>query len=509
MRTIDVRLLAITLIATAGLSALVALTAARRCKNKHDYFLAGRQLGWLPLAFTLVATQLGAGMILGGSEEAFAAGVTGLFYSAGMALGFVVLGCGVAAKLQDLGICTTAELFETRYGSRQLRLLASLLSVITLGGLLTGQVVASMQILGPIAGEWTTGLLAVLWVVLIAYTMFGGLSAVVATDVLQVGVIVVVLLAVFGMCLLNSADPLPPNAWLSTRAGDTPAVPWHRWQSLLLMPACYSLIEQDLAQRFFAGKSKRAAVISTFVAAVVLLCLALLPAYFGLKARALVPLSTPLPDGANPLLVLVDSLGSRLLTAMTLCALLAAISSTADSLLCAIASNVVYDFGRAGKTRLSQNVASAGTARQKLPRKRNLCGINEHSETIFNEGGASGVVLRQPEMWVSRAVTVVVGITALGLAPYAGGILQVMVMSYTLSVSCLFVPLMACLVKQRVYAQAAFTSCVLGLGGFLWALAHAPEGESPEALFALALSLLGYVVADRWMRLSHRAIINP
>ncbi len=459
MHTIDIRLLAITLISTAGLSALVALVAGKRCTDKQDYFLAGRQLGWPALAFTLVATQMGAGMVLGGSEEAFAMGITGLFYSAGIALGFVLLGCGVAGKLQGLGICTTAELFETRYGSRPLRLFASLLSVTTLGGLLTGQVVASKQILGPIAGEWTTVLLALLWAILITYTMFGGLRAVVATDVLQVGIIVVVLLAVFGMCLVHSPSALSPNAWLSTHGGAAAAVPWHRWQSLLLMPACYSLIEQDLAQRFFAGKSKRAVVISTFVAAAVLLCLALLPTYFGLKARALVPFGTSLPNGSNPLLILVDSLGSQLLTAMTLCALFAAISSTADSLLCAIASNVVYDFGQAGK------------------------------------------------MWVSRVVTVVVGIAALVLASYVGGILQVMLLGYTLSVSCLFVPLIACLIKQRVYAQAAFTSCILGLGGFFWILWHTPEGESPEALFALLLSLLGYVIVDRWMQARKSVII--
>ncbi|MEM7494595.1 MAG: excinuclease ABC subunit UvrA [Myxococcota bacterium] len=47
--------------------------------------------------------------------------------------------------------------------------------------------------------------------------------------------------------------------------------------------------------------------------------------------------------------------------------------------------------------RLSQNVASAGPARQKSSNKRNLLEVNEHSETIFNEAGTSAAVLRQSE----------------------------------------------------------------------------------------------------------------
>ncbi len=53
---------------------------------------------------------------------------------------------------------------------------------------------------------------------------------------------------------------------------------------------------------------------------------------------------------------------------------------------------------RMEELRLSQNVASKGPARQKSSKKRNLFEINEHFEKIFNEVGASAVVLRQPEL---------------------------------------------------------------------------------------------------------------
>ncbi|MEM7494663.1 MAG: GTPase [Myxococcota bacterium] len=54
--------------------------------------------------------------------------------------------------------------------------------------------------------------------------------------------------------------------------------------------------------------------------------------------------------------------------------------------------------------RSSQNVASEGSARQKSSKKRNLYGINEHFEKIFNEAETSTAVLRRPALGVS-AVT--------------------------------------------------------------------------------------------------------
>ncbi|MEM7588854.1 MAG: sodium:solute symporter family protein [Myxococcota bacterium] len=448
MRTVDLSLLTVALVFTVAVCGALGLWAGRCSNNKQDYFLANRQLGWLPLSLTLVATQIGAGMMLGTSQEAFTSGIVGLFYSAGMGLGFLILGFGVAGRLRELNLCTTAQLFETHYGSKMLRRFASLLSVATLGGLLTGQVVASQKILSPIAGEWTLWLMAILWGTLIIYTLFGGLRAVVATDMLQVGIIVAALLATLGICWVGNLHTASAHVWVSTRAGTTATVPWHKWQSVLLMPACYALIEQDLAQRFFSSKNRRCALLAALIAAIAVILLALLPLYFGLLARDLLP-ATQQPT-SHPLLLLMDSLGNPLLSCAMLCALLAAVSSTADSLLCAMASNVVYDFGQAGNIKLS------------------------------------------------RLVTAIVGITALLLAPLANSVLEVLTLSYTLSVSCLFVPIMACLFKKQVYTQAAWTSALLGLFGFFATFLQTQAHQDVNPLPALLLSLAGYIVATLW-----------
>ena len=44
---------------------------ARSIKSQDDYFLAGKKIGFFSLLMTFVATQLGGGMILGATEEAY------------------------------------------------------------------------------------------------------------------------------------------------------------------------------------------------------------------------------------------------------------------------------------------------------------------------------------------------------------------------------------------------------------------------------------------------------
>lgn len=121
---------------------LVALFASRKTKTTTDYFLADRNLGLWTVTFTLIATQLGGGMLLGTSQEAYSIGIFGILYTLGMCLGFLILAFGLAGRLQSLNVATTAQLFETKYQSPALKKIASILSIITLFGIFVGQIVA-------------------------------------------------------------------------------------------------------------------------------------------------------------------------------------------------------------------------------------------------------------------------------------------------------------------------------------------------------------------------------
>ena len=108
-------------------------------------------------------------MFLGTAAAAYVVGLYGMLYNVGMALDFLLLGCGIAAKLQQCNVTTTAELFETRYHSPTLKTIASLLSIATPFGILVAQVVGFKSLMATIGfGAWY--LVVPFWLSVVVYT---------------------------------------------------------------------------------------------------------------------------------------------------------------------------------------------------------------------------------------------------------------------------------------------------------------------------------------------------
>src|SRR5262245_14750935 len=125
----------------------IAMGASRILEPNESFFYGERRFGIIPLSLSLAATHIGGGMVLGTSEEAYRAGFNGLVYSLGISAGFLALGLGLAKKIRDENSSTMVELFFTKYGSKVLRRIGSLMSIITLGGILVGQIIASRKLL--------------------------------------------------------------------------------------------------------------------------------------------------------------------------------------------------------------------------------------------------------------------------------------------------------------------------------------------------------------------------
>lgn len=426
---------------------ILGLVASRSIKSTTDYFLAGRKLGLLPVTFTLIATQIGGGMLTGTSQEAYSVGFWGLLYTIGMCLGFVILGLGLARRLQSLKVATTAELFETRYKSPLLKKIASLLSVMTMSGILLGQIIASRTVLAGVGinNEW---LFIGFWLFIIIYTVTGGLKAVVWTDLVQVVFILALFTGIFvyaqwidPISFFSFAKLAENQALFScSNLGGNAVV------ATLVMPALFSLIEQDLAQRFFASRSGVIAGASALLAAAALFVFALIPIYFGMQAKIL---GLVVPEGTSPLLPVLNYLTNDLITTLAVCGILAAITSTADSLLCAISSNLAQDFkisiGRLSRLRISQ------------------------------------------------LITFIVGTLAVIISYFVPqNIIGILIESYSLSVVCLLVPLLACYFSKNNRKEAAFGAVLGGLIGIL-GLRIIPLAVSRE-LLALTLSLAGFMI---------------
>lgn len=425
---------------------LVGVAASHKVHTDHDYFLAGRSLGFWPLTATLLATQLGGGMILGTAAHAYNLGWPGIFYSLGMSIGFLVLGLGIAGKLRSFNISTTAELFEKQFGSKSLRKVASFLSILALSGIFIAQVVSSKSLMIGL-GVHNDIVFIAFWLLLIGYTMYGGLPAVVATDVLQV----IIILSVFGYVFLSMLwQGTVDVAVLSTSfiEGKTASYISDYWFIYIGMPLMFSLVEQDLAQRFFAARSQAVAVWSSLVAGVSVLLTAAIPVCLGIQARLS---GIEVVGDENPLISFLALHMNEFVYALVMCALIAAIASTADSLLCAISSNVVQDF---------------------IPH-------DTPNDT---------------RMWASRSATVVVGLSGVIGAYFFTDILHVLTESYQLLVSTVLVAVLACFINLPRVPRAAAWSVVGGFSTYVICVMTQYSYGVPRPVLALAVSALGYLI---------------
>lgn len=416
-------------------------------KNAHnnqslkDYFLADRSLGIISVAFSLVATQLGGGMLLGTSQQAFLYGLSGIAYTFGMVLGFLLLGCGVAQRLRQLNVATTAEIFYTKYKSTSLQTFASILSMITLFGLLTAQFVGakllfnSLSLTSPI-------IFVIFWLVVIAYTSLGGLYTVVVTDILQVLFIISIFGGIFFYALW--CNPILFAQMFTSSATSMP-LSLATISSIIVIPALFSLIEQDLAQRFFAASSQRVAAISAFVASTTLFIFALIPVYLGIQAQQI---SELIGVDESPLVPIITHITNSIIATLATLGILAAVMSTADSLLNAISSNLVQDF------------------KQYIP----------YNKIRF-----------------AQISSVLIGIFSLSVSfALPSNIIAIIIKSYGLSVSCLAVPLIIAYFSNNVKKIAAYLSVIAGALTFV--VLELTNANLPVEFIALTFSLIAYCV---------------
>jgi SSS family solute:Na+ symporter len=363
-----------------------------------------------------------------------------------MALGFILLSMGFAGKLRSFNVVTTAELFEVKYGSTFLRKAASILSALSLCGIVAGLVIGTRGTFLAL-GISQTWVLLLFWLFIIGYTMLGGLRAVVLTDIFQVGIILIVFVGVFLYSL--SMVPISWDAFRTftdTYGKDAPSFSFARIFSFFLMPALMSLVEQDLAQRFFAARTKAIALWAALASAVILIIFSLIPVYFGMKARLL---GLVVPAGAQPIISFFEQTTSDIVMTIFMVGIFAAVTSTADSLLCAIGSNLAQDFGVRFSTQRRQ-------------------------------------------LFASQIITGLSGVAALLIAYFFDNVLEMFSQSYELLVSTLLISILFCFFAKRVRKEAAFASLIAGLIGFIVFRLY-PIPLIPREAASLVLSFVGYL----------------
>ena len=392
-----------------------------------------------PLTMTFLATIVGGGVVLGAAEEAYKFGWAVLFYPLGSSLGLILLGLGVGRKLAEFQVSTVAQIFEVAYKSTWLKRTASVLSVVSLFMILSAQIIASGKFMASL-GLNNTALFVAFWLIVIVYTAQGGLKGVISTDIVQGAFFSAIFLICFGFVLYSDASL--DGALLGNTEGFTLAT--SKMCGWLLMPLFYMVIGQDMGQRCFAGDSPGTVSKATLLAGIATMVVGVVPVFFGSLAKAM---HLEVPKGSSVLMAAIASTSTPLLTALVGCAVLAAIVSTASSLINAIGSNLSSDF---------------------KPKQGN--------QIISTRG--------------FQYITCVISLAAIVFAFYFDNVVDLLIECYDLSISCMFIPVFFALYKRQGNYLAAMMSMVCGALGFF--LLRVYPMEFPKEIASILLSLVGY-----------------
>ena len=155
-------------------------------KNAEDYFLASKSLPWWAIGASLIAANISAEQFIGMSGSGFALGLAIASYEWMAALTLIIVGKYFLPIFIEKGLYTIPEFVEKRFSTN----LKTILAVFWIG-LYVFVNLASVLYLGSLALQTIMGIPVVYGVVGLslfaaAYSLYGGLSAVAWTDVIQV-----------------------------------------------------------------------------------------------------------------------------------------------------------------------------------------------------------------------------------------------------------------------------------------------------------------------------------
>ncbi|SDD92053.1 sodium:solute symporter [Kordiimonas lacus] len=188
MHPVDLAILAAYFVFVLTLGVMLG----RKHEDAGDYFLAGRKMVWPFIGLSLFASNISSTTLIGLAGDAYATGISVFNYEWMAAVVLVFFAIFLLPFVLKSGVFTMPEFLERRFDARA-RLYFSGLTIFlnivvdTAGSLFAGALVVKMVF--PALPVWQ--IIAILALVAGIYTMMGGLAAVMYTDAIQAGLLLI------------------------------------------------------------------------------------------------------------------------------------------------------------------------------------------------------------------------------------------------------------------------------------------------------------------------------
>ena len=241
----------------------IAYWAARREKNvSADYFLAGRDVGWLAVGASLFASNIGSEHLVGLAGTGAASGLAVGHFEWLASFILLLLGWLFVPFYLRSGVYTMPEFLERRYNPAA----RSYFTWVSIVGYVLTKISVTLYAGGVVMRAvtgfdfWTSA--AILIVITGLYVLFGGLRAVIYTEVMQAVVLIVgsVTLMFIGLHAVGGWSGLqakvPPDffsMWKPTSNKDFP------WTGIVfgapILGIWYWCTDQHIVQRVLAARN--------------------------------------------------------------------------------------------------------------------------------------------------------------------------------------------------------------------------------------------------------------
>lgn len=432
----------------------------RGTKTEDDYWIAGGRLGWGMGGATLAATHTSGGTFIGAIGAIYAFGWSFGWVLLAIPLSYWFVAAVLAPRFTRVRELTVPAFIERRYYSKTARAVAGAIIMIAIVVYVQAQIVAGGLVANIVFGVPMHQGMIWFTVAMLAYTIVGGMLAVVYTDFLQM--VVMVVGTVFAVPLaLRHVDGL--GELLTHAVAAKPEVfsfgvlPGALLFTMGLSFFLGSVATPEKLIRLYAMKDMRTIRRGILLTMVLVVALNLMVMILGLVSIVLFPV-LPTGDLAMPIVaraVLPSFLGTLMLAAVA-----SAIMSTVDSLLIVAGSALSED--------LYQGLLGRPASRR------------------------NRLILGRVGILVTGIAPLILVLTGVG----AGELVQLIVLLFTaLMAASFFVPVMAGVYWRRATREGAIAAMIGGVTcSAIWKV-FGPEIINPVVAGFLASAVLMVTVS--------------
>lgn len=182
---------------------------ARYMRTADAYFKAGNSIPWWAAGISMYMANFTAYTFVGIASMVYMRGMPALLLETGPALAFAVAAIVLAPRWYRLNIASPPEYLEARFNpaTRQVFSILGILARLIGNGI---RLLAMSKFIESVTGIPTEWMIIITGIVVVFYTVMGGLWAVIITDVLQ---FVVLMLAVIPMLILSVVAIFADGSW--------------------------------------------------------------------------------------------------------------------------------------------------------------------------------------------------------------------------------------------------------------------------------------------------------